>query len=196
MWFSFLGVKFGWSNLVGIVPIAGPIVSAYWSLSLLMTARKLDDGLPLDIQGIFITNIVIDFLLGLIPIVGDLIEIGYKANLRNFLLLEKHLYRVGQKNLGNIDPDEVRPGFINDKVQPVLEEKIIPGTAKVGKQIGSFVSNSYNNLQKQRVKPGTKQSSTATTHTSAAEVISGNKADINNDTDSARTLSETLKKFD
>lgn len=59
--FLFLGIKFGFTNIVGIIPIAGTIVSTYWSLTLLQTARQLDDGLPLDLQLLFLLNIVIDF---------------------------------------------------------------------------------------------------------------------------------------
>lgn len=144
MWFSVFGIKFGWTNIVGFVPVVGPIVSAYWSLSLLMLARSLDDGFPLDLHLLFIFNILVDFALGWIPFVGELIGIGYKTNLRNYLLLDKHLYRVGQKNLGRIPKDEVRPGYINDKIQPVFEEKIAPGAAKVGAyasdQIKSLIS--------------------------------------------------------
>lgn len=126
MWFSFLGVKFGLANVVGLIPILGPIVSNYWSVKLYWQARGIEGGLPWDIQLIFLFNILVDFLLSLIPFVGELIEIGYKANLRNFLLLEKHLGRVGERNRGLISAEEVRPGFINDKVQPYVEEKIVP----------------------------------------------------------------------
>lgn len=141
MWFQFLGVKFGWTNIVGFVPIVGTVISTYWSLGLLWLARQLDDGLPLDLQLLYLLNIVIDFLLGLIPFVGDLIEVGYKTNLRNFLLLEKHLDRVGQKNMGLISPAEVRPGFINDKVQPVVDDSIVPGAKKAGLKIKHFVND-------------------------------------------------------
>lgn len=183
MWFNFLGVKFGWSNVVGIIPVAGLIVATYWSLTMLVTARQLEDGLPLDIHFIFIFNVLIDFLLGLIPIVGDLIEIGYKANSRNFLLIEKHLERVGQKNLGLIEPNEVRPNFINDKVQPVFEEKIVPGTLKAGEQIKHFVNDQFNSIQKKKkstlntllntslVRPGSSASASATTQTSSHTVL-------------------------
>lgn len=140
MWFNIFGVKVGWSNLVGLVPILGGIISTFWSLRLYWHARSLDDGLPLDIQLIFLFNVLVDFLLGLIPFVGDLIEIGYKANLRNFLLLEKHLIRVGEKNLGHITKEEVRPGFINDKIQPFVEENIVPQAIKAGDSIKLLVN--------------------------------------------------------
>lgn len=140
MWFSALGMRFGLSSLVGLVPILGSLVTTYWSLSLFLNARAIDDGLPLDIQLLFLFNILVDFLLSLIPIVGDLIEVGYKANLRNFLLLEKHLARVGQKNSGLITEDEVRPGFINDKIQPFVDDTIVPGAVKAGERIKKLVN--------------------------------------------------------
>lgn len=141
MWFNFLGVKFGWTSVVLLVPVLGPIVSTYWSLKLLMLLRLLDDGFPLDLQLLFIVNVIINFLLGLIPVVGSIVEMGYKANSRNYLLLEKHLERVGQKNLGKISENEVRPGFINDKVQPYVEHKVVPGAIKAGESIKSFLDS-------------------------------------------------------
>lgn len=140
MWFNVFGVRVGWTNVVGLIPIVGSIIATYWSLSIYLIARKIDDGLPLDLQLLFFINILIDFALLLIPIVGDLVEIGYKANLRNFLLLDKHLAKVGQKNQGLISEDEVRPGFINDRVQPVVDEKIKPGAIKAGESIKVFVN--------------------------------------------------------
>lgn len=205
MWFNFLGVKFGWANVVGIIPIAGQIVATYWSLTMLITARSLDDGLPLDIHFIFIFNVLIDFLLGLIPIVGDLIEIGFKANSRNFLLIEKHLERVGQKNLGIIQPDEVRPNFLNDKVQPVFEETIVPGTIKAGEQIKHFVNDQYNSIQKKKkstlttllhtglVRPGSGTSSAPTTQTSSHTVLphsldTGDTTAVNSTEDDSKSI--------
>jgi hypothetical protein len=37
-----------------------------------------------------VLNAAIDMLLGFIPIAGDLADIGFKANLRNLALLERH----------------------------------------------------------------------------------------------------------
>ncbi|CCE86041.1 Piso0_005686 [Millerozyma farinosa CBS 7064] len=143
MLFSFIGIKFGLASLIGLIPVAGQIITGYWSLKILQTARQVDDGLPLDLQLLFMFNIVVDVLLGLIPIIGDIVEIGYKANSRNFLLLEKHLYRVGQKNLGNIGSDEVRPNFLNDKVQPFMETNLKPNAMKAGESIKELLNGSH-----------------------------------------------------
>ncbi|KAK6455510.1 uncharacterized protein RJT20DRAFT_87717, partial [Scheffersomyces xylosifermentans] len=173
MWFSLFGVKFGWTNIVGIIPVFGTIVSAYWSLELLQLARTLEDGFPLDLQILFLVNIVIDFLLGLIPIVGDLIEIGYKSNSRNYLLLEKHLIRVGQKNLGLITKDEVRPNFINDKIQPYVDETLKPQAKKAGEQFKSYLqksSRSHSSSSASSFQPSI-TSGVSTTHTSPTTVV-------------------------
>lgn len=46
--------------------------------------------LPLVVQARMVLNAALDMLLGFIPIAGDLADIGFKANLRNLALLERH----------------------------------------------------------------------------------------------------------
>lgn len=190
MWFTFFGLRFGLSNIVGLVPIVGAFILNFWSLSLFWKARSLEDGLPLDIQLIFIFNILVDFLLSLIPIVGDIIEIGYKANLRNFLLLEKHLLRIGQRNLGLISDDEVRPGFLNDKVQPYVEETIVPGAAKAGEQIKKFVKTNFKPIGSVENSAVSSATSSATTQSSQETAIGTLDTPIDDDTKSIRSFVE------
>jgi hypothetical protein len=58
------------------------------------TAALLVEGmrrrLPLVIQGRMVLNAALDVLVGLVPLLGDLVDIGWKANLRNLALLERH----------------------------------------------------------------------------------------------------------
>jgi hypothetical protein len=42
-----------------------------------------------------IGNIVLDVIVGAIPILGDLFDLGYKANRRNLHLMEEH-YKEGR----------------------------------------------------------------------------------------------------
>ena len=46
--------------------------------------------LPAVVQARMVLNAAIDMLLGFVPILGDLADIGFKANLRNLALLERH----------------------------------------------------------------------------------------------------------
>ncbi|GEQ67340.1 hypothetical protein JCM33374_g1004 [Metschnikowia sp. JCM 33374] len=203
MWFTFFGLRFGLSNVVGLIPVVGAIVSNFWSLSLFWKARSLEDGLPLDIQLIFLFNILVDFLLSLIPIVGDIIEIGYKANSRNFLLLEKHLFRIGQRNMGLISNADVRPGFLNDKVQPYVEDKIVPyvedtivpGVEKAGEQIKKFVKTSFHSPTSPRgsaasVGSSASVASSATTQYSDATALGTLDTPIDDDTKSIRSFAD------
>ncbi|ODV61401.1 DUF4112 domain-containing protein ASCRUDRAFT_19343, partial [Ascoidea rubescens DSM 1968] len=97
--FSCCGFRVGWSCIIGFVPIIGDIFNVVLSLMLYRTALNLENGLPKRVQVRFLLNIVIDFAIGLVPIVGDFIDIAFKANSRNALLVEKHLAEIGQKRL-------------------------------------------------------------------------------------------------
>lgn len=44
-------------------------------------------------------NVIIDFVIGLIPIVGDIVDAAYKCNTKNVVLLEKELRARGQKRI-------------------------------------------------------------------------------------------------
>lgn len=164
-WFKILGVNFGWTNIVSVIPVVGTVVATFWSLQLLWLTRKLENGFPLDLQILFLVNIAIDFGLGLIPFVGSIVEIGYKANSRNYLLLEKHLTRVGELNLGLISKDEVRPGFINDRVQPFVEDTLKPNAIKAGGQVMELL----NRKAKDAVDTASNLSSSIATKTSSAD---------------------------
>jgi hypothetical protein len=39
-------------------------------------------------------HVLLDWLIGLIPLVGDIFDIAYKANRRNIELLKRHLERA------------------------------------------------------------------------------------------------------
>ena len=50
----------------------------------------MSDSSPGERQARMVLNAAFDMLLGLVPILGDLADIGWKANLRNLALLERH----------------------------------------------------------------------------------------------------------
>lgn len=100
MLFNFFGYRIGWSGIVSFIPLVGDVFGIFFSVLLFLEARKVDGGLPLEVQGKFILNIAIDFLLGIIPIVGSFVEVVYKANSRNALILEKYLENKSLKKIG------------------------------------------------------------------------------------------------
>lgn len=88
---SLCGLRIGWAAVIGLLPIIGDVFAMLLALQLVKKAQKVDGGLPATLQLKMMFNVACDFCLGLVPIVGDFINVLYKCNSRNFVLLEKHL---------------------------------------------------------------------------------------------------------
>ena len=83
-----LNRRIGLDPLLGLFPGAGDTVAALMAATTLVSALK--NGVP----GITIArmgiNIGVDYLIGLVPLLGDLFDFGFKANRRNLELLRRH----------------------------------------------------------------------------------------------------------
>lgn len=90
--FNFLGQRFGWSSVIGIIPAAGDgIDGAMAFLMVYYTCTKVTGGLPMATHLTMLLNIALDFIVGLIPFLGDILDAAFKANSRNVRVLEKLL---------------------------------------------------------------------------------------------------------
>jgi hypothetical protein len=85
--FSALGIRFGLDAIVGLVPVVGDTLTALASLYPLLVAErhKLGRG----VQARMALNVLIDWGVGLVPAAGDILDVTYKANLKNLKLLEQ-----------------------------------------------------------------------------------------------------------
>lgn len=81
----FTGFRFGLSPLIGLVPVVGDFVGLILSLVVLREARRV--GASRKLQGRMVVNMLIEFLGGLLPVIGDAFDAIYKANTRNTELL-------------------------------------------------------------------------------------------------------------
>ncbi|AOA63510.1 hypothetical protein PP7435_CHR3-0874 [Komagataella phaffii CBS 7435] len=95
--FNLCGFRFGWSAIVQLIPVIGDVISLMLGLRLIRAAQKIEGGLPQVLVSQMTMNSIFDFAIGLIPFVGDIINIAYKANSRNFMILEKHLTKGHRK---------------------------------------------------------------------------------------------------
>ena len=93
--FSVAGVEFGLDALVGLIPGIGDTLTALASVYPIWIARRHNLGGNVQVR--MAVNVLIDWLPGLIPIVGDLIDVAYKANLKNLKLLERAVERRREK---------------------------------------------------------------------------------------------------
>lgn len=84
-------IRFGLDAIVGLIPGLGDISTPVFAALLLMQGVRM--RLPAVVQARMVLNAAIDMLVGFVPIVGDLVDIGFKANLRNLALLERHARR-------------------------------------------------------------------------------------------------------
>ena len=85
---------FGLDPLLGLIPGLGDLTTPLFAALLLVHAVRL--RIPRVVQLRMLMNAVIDFGVGTIPVVGDLFDFGWKANVRNLDLLERHA-RPGTK---------------------------------------------------------------------------------------------------
>ena len=83
--------RFGLDAIIGLIPGAGDIGTAFFSVMILLHAFRLK--IPKVVIGRMLINTGLDMLAGTVPLLGDLFDAGYKANLRNMSLLERHAQR-------------------------------------------------------------------------------------------------------
>lgn len=81
-------IRFGVDSLIGLVPGVGDLVSFLISGYMLSVASK--KGASGFVQARMVANIVIDAVVGAVPILGDIFDVVFKANQRNMRLLEQH----------------------------------------------------------------------------------------------------------
>ena len=81
--------RFGINGLVFLAPGVGDVAMGLVSLWIVNEARQL--GAPPALLARMLANIGIEVLGGAVPMVGDLFDMAFKANLRNLALLESWL---------------------------------------------------------------------------------------------------------
>ena len=80
--------RIGLDPILGLVPGIGDLVSPLFTVGILWQGRDL--GLPRVVQVRMLGNVLLDALVGAVPLVGDLFDFAWKANEKNYALLELH----------------------------------------------------------------------------------------------------------
>jgi len=84
--------RIGLDPIIGLLPGAGDWIGAVLSLYVVYESARL--GAPARLLARMGGNILVDVLIGTIPLVGDLFDFAWQANSRNLALIENH-YRAG-----------------------------------------------------------------------------------------------------
>jgi hypothetical protein len=82
------GMRIGADAIIGLAPGIGDVVTTAMAAYFVYEARRL--GLPKHKVARMIGNLAIDGLVGAIPILGDLFDVAFKANMRNLAIIEEH----------------------------------------------------------------------------------------------------------
>ena len=94
----FTNIRLGWDSILGLVPGIGDTLAAAPAVWIVNEAREL--GAPKSLLVQMGWNVAVDWAIGLLPLIGDIMDIGYKANSRHAALLrkwaEEHYRDVGE----------------------------------------------------------------------------------------------------
>ncbi|OGX82039.1 hypothetical protein BEN47_04785 [Hymenobacter lapidarius] len=80
--------RFGLDPLLGLVPVVGDLSSLAVSVALLMTMLRHGASGAVVVRMAF--NILLDTVIGAIPMLGNIFDFAYKSNERNVALLRRH----------------------------------------------------------------------------------------------------------
>ena len=83
------GVTLGLDPILGLFPGLGDLAGAVASGYIVLTAARL--GAPKAVLAKMLLNLGTDTLVGSVPVLGDLFDVGFRANIRNTELLDRHL---------------------------------------------------------------------------------------------------------
>lgn len=81
-------IKFGLDSLLGLIPGIGDTIGLAVSGYIYTFAKKT--GVPFHLRLKMLWNIVIDWLIGIIPFAGDIFDVGWKANSKNVAIIAAH----------------------------------------------------------------------------------------------------------
>jgi len=87
------GVRIGLDPIIGLVPFLGDLTNGLISAWIVIEAARF--RLPGVVLAQMIMYATVDFLIGLIPILGDVFDFGFKANTRNLELFHRHAVDPG-----------------------------------------------------------------------------------------------------
>jgi len=101
----FTKVTFGIDAIFGLLPVVGETIGLILSLYLLLEASKL--GVPISLRIKMLRNILVDWVIGLVPILGDIADVAFKANIRNMKLLVEHIDQEHRDRKSAIEPRKI-----------------------------------------------------------------------------------------
>ena len=86
-------IRFGVEAIMRLVPGIGDAAASALSCYLLYEAHRLQ--VPSPVFARMAANVAIEGVVGAIPFLGDMFDVGFRANRRNVAILKEHFAREG-----------------------------------------------------------------------------------------------------
>lgn len=86
-------IRFGLDPLLGLIPGLGDVAGAAMAGYVVILGSRF--GAPTSVLLRMLANVGVDTVLGAVPLLGDLFDVAWKANVRNLALLERYLEEPG-----------------------------------------------------------------------------------------------------
>ena len=91
------GFRFGVASIIGLIPGIGDAVDGL--ISLYIVSRAIQLGVARVTIARMLVNVGIEALAGSVPFAGDLFDVVFKANRRNYQLLRDHISQPRRQNM-------------------------------------------------------------------------------------------------
>ncbi|MFN3314240.1 MAG: DUF4112 domain-containing protein [Hyphomonas sp.] len=93
--------RFGLDGIIGLIPVAGDVLMGVAGLYALKVAS--DYKLPWHVHWRILWNLLVDTVIGSIPVVGDIFDFVHKAHSKNRRILERSIAKR-EKRLARQNP--------------------------------------------------------------------------------------------
>lgn len=93
-------IRLGLDAIIGLVPVAGDLISGLISSYLIWEARRI--GAPRWLIARMTANTLFDTTIGAIPVLGDAFDVMFRGNMRNMALLRRYMEKRGLTPVGRV----------------------------------------------------------------------------------------------
>lgn len=90
------GYRIGLDGFIGLIPGIGDVAGGIASSYIIIESARLGASTPTLLRMVF--NVLLESIIGLIPIFGDLFDFAWKANEKNMILMDKQLNSAQPKS--------------------------------------------------------------------------------------------------
>ena len=94
----------------------GDVLDGLLACMLIRTCCSIEPELPASVKTTMWRNLAFDFVIGLVPFLGDIADAMYKCNTKNVILLEKELVKRAEKRRRDAGKPPI-PGAGPDSVE-------------------------------------------------------------------------------